>query len=290
MTVAAGIGYALSALGPSLSLFTAVISHKPFLILILLSSTLVWLMSLIALSAVWRGFIPFKTAAWWPYALLILTSVASQEALRLFLWRLYKRMEELLDAFADRVSKPRLVITDKMQIALAGGMGHGVAHAVFFCISLLTPAFGSATYYVEKCSRIPFFLVSAMIALAFVTIHTFSMVIAFSGYSEGNRTDQYFAPVVHLAAGMLYMRSVPILKFEVSIAISEGVSSTTLLEIREDILIFRRCPHLQGIPIAPKNRVSPTEDGSLAAGGPSAYDYHLRLGPKFTGAIIIVTQ
>lgn len=29
------------------------------------------------------------------------------------------------------------------------------------------------------------------------------MVIAFSGYSEGNKKDQYFAPIVHLAAGMM---------------------------------------------------------------------------------------
>lgn len=52
----------------------------------------------------------------------------------------------------------------------AGGMGHGVAHAVFFCISLLTPAFGPATYYVEKCSQIPFFLVSGkwLVALKFI--------------------------------------------------------------------------------------------------------------------------
>ncbi|KAG8362718.1 hypothetical protein BUALT_BualtUnG0047100 [Buddleja alternifolia] len=83
-----------------------------------------------------ESFLPFKTGLLWPYTLVILTSVAFQEALRLFLWRLYKRMEQILDAFADRVSKPRLFITDKMQIALAGGMGHGVAHAVFFCVSL----------------------------------------------------------------------------------------------------------------------------------------------------------
>ncbi|XP_073046322.1 gamma-secretase subunit APH1-like isoform X1 [Primulina eburnea] len=203
MTVAAGIGYVLLALGPSLSLFVAVISQKPFLILTLLSSTLAWLVSLIALSAIWRAFLPFKTVSAWPYALLIFTSVAFQEALRLLLWRFYRKMEDILDAFADRVSKPRLFITDKMQIALAGGMGHGVAHAVFFCVSLLTPAFGPATYYVEKCSQMPFFLVSATIALAFVTIHTFSMVIAFSGYSEGNRMDQCIVPAVHVASGML---------------------------------------------------------------------------------------
>jgi len=203
MTVAAGIGYVLLALGPSLSLFVAVISKKPFLILTLLSSTLVWLISLIVLSGVWRAFLPLETTAWWPYGILILTSVVFQEGIRVVLWRVYKRLEDVLDAFADRVAKPRLFLTDKMQIALAGGLGHGLAHAVFFCISLLTPAFGPATYYVEKCSQIPFFLVSAIIALAFVTIHTFSMVIAFNGYAEKNRLDQLFVPIVHLVAGMM---------------------------------------------------------------------------------------
>ncbi|KAM7487002.1 hypothetical protein LguiA_003011 [Lonicera macranthoides] len=203
MTVAAGIGYALLALGPSLSLFVTLISTKPFLILILLSSTLLWLISLIVLSGVWRPFLPLKTTAWWPYAILILTSVAFQEGLRILLWRAYKRLEDMLDSFADRVSKPRLYLTDKMQIALAGGLGHGVAHAVFFCLSLLTPAFGPATYYVEKCSQMPFFLVSSVIALAFVTIHTFSMVIAFNGYAEHTKVDQLFVPIVHLVSGLL---------------------------------------------------------------------------------------
>ncbi|MED6107895.1 hypothetical protein PIB30_018347 [Stylosanthes scabra] len=160
MTVAAGIGYVLIALGPSLSIFVSVISKKPFLILTVLSSTLLWLMSLIALSGIWR------------------------EAIRLLFWKIYKRLEDTLDAFADRVAKLHLFLTDKMLIALAGGLGQGVAHAVFFCISLLTPAF-------------------ALIALAFVTIHTFSMVITFNGYAEGNKVDEYFVPIVHVVAGVL---------------------------------------------------------------------------------------
>ena len=116
---------------------------------------------------------------------------------------LCRRLQDMLDAFADRISKPHLHLTDKMLIALAGGLGHGVAHAVFFCISLLTPAFGPATYFVDRCSRVPFFLLSAIIALAFVIIHTFSMVIAFNGYTEGNKVDQYFVPIVHVVAGMV---------------------------------------------------------------------------------------
>lgn len=31
---------------------------------------------------------------------------------------IYRKLEDILDAFADRVSKPRLYHTDKMQIAL----------------------------------------------------------------------------------------------------------------------------------------------------------------------------
>ncbi|XP_024022125.1 gamma-secretase subunit APH1-like [Morus notabilis] len=203
MTVAAGIGYALIALGPSLSLFVSLISKKPFLILILLSSTLLWLISLIVLSGVWRAFLPLNPNSWWLYGVLLFTAVAFQEGLRLLFWKLYKRLEDVLDAFADRVSKPRLYATDKMQIALAGGLGHGLAHAVFFCLSLLTPAFGPATFFVDSCSQIPFFLVSAIIALAFVTIHTFSMVIAFNGYAESNKVDQLFVPIVHLVAAMV---------------------------------------------------------------------------------------
>lgn len=47
-----------------------------------------------------------------------------------------------------------------IKLCTAGGLGHGLAHAVFFCLSLLTPSFGPATFYVDKCSYAPFFLIS----------------------------------------------------------------------------------------------------------------------------------
>ncbi|KAJ4968372.1 hypothetical protein NE237_015073 [Protea cynaroides] len=236
MTVAAGIGYALLALGPSLSLFIAVIAKKPFLILTVLSSTLLFLVSLIVLSGVWRAFLPLKSTTWWPYGILIITSVGLQEVLRILFWKVYKRLEDILDAFADRVSKPRLYLADKMQIALAGGLGHGVAHAVFFCLSLLTPAFGPATFFVDRCSNMPFFLVSALISLGFVTIHTFSMVIAFNGYAEGKKTDQIFVPVVHLVAGMVTLINLASGGCIVGIPILYFVAALTLLHCGKMVL------------------------------------------------------
>lgn len=202
MTVAAGLGYALIALGPALSLFVTVIARKPFLVLTVLTSALLWLISLIVLAGIWRAFLPLGSSVW-PYALLLITSVSFQEGLRLMFWKLYKKVEAILDALAQRVSKPRLFLTDKMQIALAGGLGHGVGHAVFFCLSLLTPAFGPATFYVNSCKQMPFFLVAALISLGFLTIHTFSMVIAFNGYDEGKKVHQIFVPTVHLVTALL---------------------------------------------------------------------------------------
>lgn len=40
-----------------------------------------------------------------------------------------------------------------------------MAHAVFFCVSLLTPSFGPATFFVDRCSHMPFFLVSGQACL-----------------------------------------------------------------------------------------------------------------------------
>ncbi|KAI0496271.1 hypothetical protein KFK09_022585 [Dendrobium nobile] len=180
MTVAAGLGYALIALGPALSIFVSVIAKKPFLVLTLLSSTLFWLVSLILLSGAWRAFLPINSSALWAYVIVIVTSVSFQEGVRLVFWKLYKLL-----------------------FCAAGGLGHGVAHGVFFCLSLLTPAFGGATYYVERCSHMPFFLISAIISLAFLLIHTFAMVIAFNGYAESRKSDQFFVPVIHMVAAIM---------------------------------------------------------------------------------------
>lgn len=43
---------------------------------------------------------------------------------------------------------------------IASGVGHGTAHAVFFGLSVIVPAFGPATYYTESCKQMPFFLVT----------------------------------------------------------------------------------------------------------------------------------
>ncbi|KAH9574928.1 hypothetical protein CY35_01G085500 [Sphagnum magellanicum] len=200
MTGAGGIGYALIALGPAFSLFVTVIASKPFLILTVLGSAMMWLVSLIACGLLWRAFLP---GAVWVFFPLLITVVGIQEAVRIYYWHLYLKIEDFLNKLATKVSKPQLVATDKIQIAIASGLGHGIAHSVFFCLSLLTPAFGPATYYVDSCVRMPLFLVAAFTALGFLLLHTFSMVIAFNALAGDKRSHQLFVPVMHLCAALL---------------------------------------------------------------------------------------
>lgn len=62
--------------------------------------------------------------------------------------------------------------------------------------------FGSALVDINT-SLTSLLCLAALIALAFVTIHTFSMVIAFNGYAEQNKVDQVFVPVVHMVAALM---------------------------------------------------------------------------------------
>ncbi|KAF4363309.1 hypothetical protein G4B88_011706 [Cannabis sativa] len=198
MTVAAGVGYALIALGPSLSLFLSVISKKPFLILTVLSRKALFVLVQYPVMANKPDHIVWTMEGVSSYEIGYMVALWSPFIHRGCLSR--GPADSLLESLQSLKTTP---ISDRQDANCSGWcMGHGLAHAVFFCLSLLTPAFGPATYFVDNCSKIPFFLVSAIIALAFVTIHTFSMVIAFNGYAEKNKVDQFFVPAVHLVAAM----------------------------------------------------------------------------------------
>lgn len=56
---------------------------------------------------------------------------------------------------------------------------------------------------VDNTSLTSLLCLAALIALAFTTIHTFSMVIAFNGYAEQNKVDQVFVPAVHMVAALM---------------------------------------------------------------------------------------
>ncbi|XP_024385828.1 gamma-secretase subunit APH1-like [Physcomitrium patens] len=200
MGVVVGLGYFLIALGPALTIFFSSIAPKPFLTLTVLASALIYLVSLVAAAIIWRAFLPGPS---WVFLLMLATAVFIQEVTRIFYWRFFLKTEKYLNVLAVKLSKPQLNFVDRLEVSFASGVGHGVAHAIFFGLSVIAPAFGPATYYTESCKEMPFFLVSALLTLAFFLLHTFSMVIAFNAYTHGVGSQKLFVPVMHLGASFL---------------------------------------------------------------------------------------
>jgi len=86
------------------------------------------------------------------------------------------------------------------------------------CVKVLTTGvcswlplyLGDATLYLDACPQMSFFLAGALLTLGFNLLHTFSMVLAFSGW-ERQRKERWIAvPCAHLAAALLVGTSLPV--------------------------------------------------------------------------------
>ena len=68
---------------------------------------------------------------------------------------------------------------------------------------------GDATLYLDACPHMSFFLAGALLTLGFNLLHTFSMVLAFSGWDR-HRNERWIAvPCAHLVAALLVGTSLP---------------------------------------------------------------------------------
>lgn len=204
MTVASFLGCFLLGAGPGFGIFAVVIAPKPFLVILVLISAFFWLLSLILVASIWRAFLPLG-AAMWPYIGVVFSAVAAQEALRLLYWQLQLRLERGLEAIAAAQMRPRLTALDKIEMALASGLGQGAAHTALFFLSLLTPLLGPATFYLDQCPYLPFFALAALASLPLLLLHTFGMVVALDGHANHKTVHQVVVPVLHLAAGSVLL-------------------------------------------------------------------------------------
>ncbi|EFJ50144.1 hypothetical protein VOLCADRAFT_109690 [Volvox carteri f. nagariensis] len=194
-------GLIFLGLGPGIAFFLVVLARKSFLVLLSLFSAFLWLVVLLIISAIFRGFVPLDPEQG-PYAGLLIASVAIEEAVRYGVWRLHRKTLEPLESMA-RSSGRRFALLDKLYMALAWGYGHSASHAVFFFLSFLPLTVSDGTYYNPACPQMSIFLVGALYSLSFGLILTSLMVIAFDGYMERRIAHIAAAPLLHLGASCL---------------------------------------------------------------------------------------
>ncbi|GAQ90906.1 Hypothetical membrane protein [Klebsormidium nitens] len=205
MTLLSYCGYALIGLGPAGVLLGTVL-RKPFLLIVVLASAFFWLLTLMLIGIPAKLLLVAEGSS--PLLVfLLLLSVSVQESVRWIYWRLCRFTESALDALAEKQSKAKLSALDKLSIYLASGLGHGLAHSAMFFLALLTPTLGAATYYLEGCPEVPFFLAAVLASLGFLVLHTFSMVVALDGYARKKPKQVLFVLGLHYAAALLMISS-----------------------------------------------------------------------------------
>jgi anterior pharynx defective protein 1 len=177
MTLLMFIGCSLVAFGPALALFIMFISKSGQLVVLMIGSSFFWLVSILVSSIVWYIFVPLRTY----FAFIIPFAVLLQEGMRWLFFKLYLKAERgLTMGSKSGVGIPHTL--DNFSASLAIGLGFGLTHGVVMYGSVLVAAIGPGSLFVPACPQISLFLLSAMFALAFITMHVLLSVISFDAF------------------------------------------------------------------------------------------------------------
>lgn len=201
MSAISFFGYLFLGVGPGVVFYFFFIATKSFLVLLSLFSAFYWLVILLLISAIYKGFEPL-TASVGVYAGVLVGAVTIQEIARYLLWLLNRKCVDALDAIA-RANGMRLTILDKLYIALAWGWGHGACQVTFLFLYIISLSTGDGTLYLDTCPSMSMLLSGALSALGIGLTLPALMVIGLDGYHTGNLLNILCAPIVHYIVSLM---------------------------------------------------------------------------------------
>ncbi|KAJ6221660.1 hypothetical protein RDWZM_000205 [Blomia tropicalis] len=196
MTLAEFIGCTLISFGPPLAMFCIVVAKDPIRIIILISSSFFWLLSLLLSSILWAIVVPLKEHL----VFGVTFSVIFQEIFRYLFYLLLRKAEfglqKVSDVGTDGNAK---VYNDRTQLAFVSGLGFGVISGAFSLINILADSAGPGTVGINGDSQY-FFLCSALTSLAFILFNIFWSIILFYACDHRKKTLIAFVAITHLFA------------------------------------------------------------------------------------------
>lgn len=185
------VGCAGIAYGPPLAMFVFTIMSDPIRIIILIASAFFWLVSLLLSSFVWFVF-PFKSVLMFG----IVCSVLFQELFRYLIYVLLRKAE----AGLKKVTIPNTnteITNNKHILAYVAGLGFGIMSGAFSLINILSDLVGPATMGLKGGSS-SFCLISALLSMCFILLHTFWSVIFFAAVDKKNYVHILYVIGSHL--------------------------------------------------------------------------------------------
>lgn len=206
------VGCAGVAYGPPLAMFIFTIMSDPIRIIILIASAFFWLVALLLSSFVWFLF-PFKSLLIFG----VVCSVLFQELFRYLIYVLLRKAE----AGLKKVTIPNTnteISNNKHILAYVAGLGFGIMSGAFSLINILADLVGPATMGL-KGGQSSFCLISAILTMCFILLHTFWGVIYFAAIDKKNYSYISWVVVSHLLISCLSLLTQSMLYIPIIFAI-----------------------------------------------------------------------
>lgn len=188
MTVAEFFGCAFLAFGPAAAMFCFTIAHDPMRIIILLTASFFWLISLLLSSLIWFAVVPLREKL----IFSVFFSVLIQELFRYGIYLTLRKAERGLREVADNIT-----VMSKHMLAYVSGLGFGITSGAFALVNILADAAGPATMGLKGGSE-NFFLSSAAHTQCMILLNVFWSVIFFNGCDKRKYEQIIFVTVSHL--------------------------------------------------------------------------------------------
>lgn len=196
MTVEAFFGCALTAYGPALALFAITIANDPVRIIILILSAFFWLLSLLLSSLLWFAVVPLREQL----AFGLVFSVVLQELFRFFIYALLSKADAYLKKLTE--NEHTQIFANRHILSYVVGLGFGMMSGAFSLVNVLADSLGPGTVgFNGEPSN--FFMVSAVLCLAMILLHTCWGVITFAALDDRKWLHLAFVWASHLLVSCL---------------------------------------------------------------------------------------
>merc|ERR1719483_1531031 len=196
MTAFTFFGCALTAYGTPLALFLLTISSDPVKIIILILSAFFWLLSLLLSAILWTAVVPLKEEL----AFGLVFSVLFQEVFRFLIYLLLDRADTYLKKLTE--TEETQIFANKHILAYVVGLGFGLMSGPFSLVNVLAASLGPGTLGFNGEPH-NFFIVSALMTLCMVLLHTSWGVIFFSSPDTGTYWQTGFVILSHMFVSCL---------------------------------------------------------------------------------------
>ncbi|XP_075547639.1 gamma-secretase subunit Aph-1-like [Dermacentor variabilis] len=224
MTLLEFTGCSLLGFGPTLSMFVLTVAGQPSRVIVFVTGSFFWLLSLLLASLTWLALLPLRHYTTPGVAIAVLSQArppwvtfrqrlthtsapassvkrccSPQEGFRLLFFRVLRKAERVLNAVAltgaDEVARMR----SRLSFAYAAGLAFGAMSALFSLLGQLADALGPGTAGLHGSTprRLD---VAAITAATFSVLHVFWALASFHALDTRRWSVLAFAPAAHLAA------------------------------------------------------------------------------------------